>query len=153
MGIFDNFEPKKNGSNQYTPANEAEAWVGVLFACVAVDQDVTSMEADTMSRVLLKKQIVQDQDLTQLYKAVFNRFPYVGSKAMIDGAVAFIPADSRPTVFTLACEVVLADSIMTEGEQELLTYLADALDLPGEILSKIIEVYLIRNRGNIAITG
>lgn len=153
MGIFDKFEPKKNGSNLYTPAHEAEAWVGILFACVAVDQNVSEMEADTMSRVLLKKQIVQGQDLANLYRAVFNRYPYVGSKAMIDGAVPFIPADSRPTVYALACEVVLADSIMTEGEQELLTYLAQALELPGEVLSKIIEVYLIRNKGNVAITG
>ena len=41
----------------YTPQNEQEAWIAIMHACVAVDDDVADVELDEMAQTLADRGI------------------------------------------------------------------------------------------------
>jgi uncharacterized tellurite resistance protein B-like protein len=54
-------------------------------------------------------------------------------------------------LFALVIELLLADGFLGEKEKEILEYLTDLLKIESELAQKIVEVMLIKNKGNVII--
>jgi len=145
-GIFNT--TGKSDQTTYSPQNEQEAWIAVLIACIAVDDDVADEELEELSVTLAGKSMFDGHDVLAYSKAAFFAHHDLGSKGLIDNAVDKISSAYRPTLFALTAQVVLADCVITEKENELISYLYSAMDMDPRLANKILDVILILNKGN-----
>ena len=130
------------------PADEKEAIVGILFACMTSDAKLPEQETESLAHLLLIKEMFRSNDVLSCYRNAMMQHSHVGTKPLIDECRDKISADMRPTVFAMAADLMLSDGKMEIGEDDTLHYLSDALAIPAEQREKIIEVMMIKNRGN-----
>jgi hypothetical protein len=133
-------------SYTYTPQNEQEAWIAIMHACVAVDDDVADEELDVMAHTLANRKLFEGHDIMAYSRTVFYAHAQVGSKVLIDNSVDLIAAENRPTLFAHTIQLVLSDCVVTEKEEELIQYLYSALDLDEKKAQEIVKVILILNK-------
>ncbi|MHA6248384.1 tellurite resistance TerB family protein [Pontibacter sp. CAU 1760] len=144
MGLYDLKYSKATG--MYTPANEQEAWIAVLHACMAVDEDVADEELDKLADMLTFKPFFKGHDVREYYKSVLLAQAELGSKHLIDNSVDQIPPEHKNDLFAQTIEMVLADGVIAEKEKELVSYITSALDLDLEVCQHIIQSKLQRNK-------
>jgi hypothetical protein len=150
MGLFD----KIFGSSKttYTPQNKQEAIFAVMYACMATDGEVSQVEIDVLCRLLVYKQDFAGHDIPAYHRVVAPIHIEVGSKVIIDSSVSVIPAEDKPTLFAMVMELLLADGVLGPNEQEIAAYLAEKLPLDLGLTQKIVDVILIKNKGNVILS-
>ncbi|WP_026461572.1 tellurite resistance TerB family protein [Adhaeribacter aquaticus] len=146
MGVFN--ESTNLPHITYQPQNEQEAWIAIMHACIAVDEDVAEEELDELAQTLANKELFEGHNILEYYKTVMLAHTQIGSKQLIDNSVDFISPEYKATLFALIIELVLADGRIDEKERELIKYLYSALDMEVDLANKIVEVILIKNKGN-----
>lgn len=134
-------------SYTYTPQNEQEAWIAIMHACVAVDDDVADAELDEMAQTLADWPLFEGHDIMAYTRRVFYAHVQLGSKILIDNSVDLIAEESRPALFAHTIQLVLSDCVVTEKEEELIQYLHSALDMDEKEAQAIVRDILIRNEG------
>ncbi|HLP55281.1 MAG TPA: tellurite resistance TerB family protein [Fluviicola sp.] len=154
MGLFDKLFNSNPSTVTYTPKNEQEAWIAIMYACIAADGDVSEAETDKMIQFLVYKSMFKgDNIIENLYKPAMTAQKQIGSKAVIDSSTSLISDDGKPTLFALIMELLLADGILGDQEREIVEYLSESLKLESSLAQKIVEVMLIKNKGNVVIVG
>ncbi len=153
MGIFDTLFHSTPSTITYAPQSEQEAWVSVMYACIAADGEISDTETDKLCELLVVKTLFHNRDIADYYHNSMLAHKQLGSKILIDSSVSAIQESNKPTLFTLTMELLLADGILGEKEKEIAEYLTEALALNPETARKIVEVMLIRNSGNFVIVN
>lgn len=153
MGLFDKLFSTAPSQITYSPKNEQEATMAIMYACMATDGDVSDIEIDTLARLVGLKKNFQGHDIVAYHKTVLLTHQQIGSKNLIDSSVNAIPIETKPTIFAMVMEILLADGILAEKEREIAEYLASKFSLDEELSQKIVEVILIKNKGAIALLG
>lgn len=148
MGIFDRFKKAMEKEYQYIPGNECEAWVGILYSCIIADGEIVKVEENTLSLMLVNKKKFEEVDVAKLYRNVAEAQHKIGGAGIIDACVPFIKEEEKATIFCLSVELVLADGILDEDEEKLIEYIAEKLQIDETLVDRIVEVMLIRNKGN-----
>ncbi len=148
MGIFDRFKKAIEKEYQYTPSNECEAWVGILYSCIMADGEIVKVEENTLSLMLVNKKKFEEVDVARLYRNVAEAQHRIGGVGLIDACTPFINKEEKSTIFCLSVELVLADGILDEDEEKLIEYIAKKLEVDSTLVDHIVEVMLIRNMGN-----
>lgn len=154
MGLFDKFFSSENkaANFNFVPTNEMDAWVGIFYACAGVDGNVSEIEADMMSNCLVFKSWFDTSDTENMmrpYRQAISAIQAVGSNAIIDSCVPFISEDRKNTLFCFIVEVLTADSILHDSEKNILEYLQNSLHISDDVAMKILDVYFMRNYGNL----
>jgi uncharacterized tellurite resistance protein B-like protein len=147
MTLFDKLSPAEPCVD-FIPATEQEAWIYVMYGCIAADGNVSEAETDKLCQLVVSKTFFEDHDVVPYYQNAMYVHEQTGSKELICNAAERITIKSRPTLFALVMDLLLADGILGEKEQEIAEYLATAIQLDKETAEKIVEVMLIRNKGN-----
>lgn len=142
------FDSNGGSMPTFVPANEQEAWIAIFFAVMAADKVLAAMEVNTVSRHLVMKELFVGQNIEAMYEKVMRAQQQMTSKLMIDAAAPGVSEDNRKTVMALACDIVMADGILSQEENQILTYLGSALSLNVEDLTRIVDVMFIKNKGN-----
>ncbi|RDV14488.1 TerB family tellurite resistance protein [Pontibacter diazotrophicus] len=150
MGVFDKKYPKATRAS-YAPGNEQEAWIAIMHACIAVDEDVADEELEELAQALAYKPIFEGHDVREYYKAVLLAHARIGSKQLIDNSVEYISAERKYDLFALTIELVLADGVLANKEEELISYISSALDLDEETARKIVDKRLQDYKNNSAL--
>lgn len=153
MGLFDKVFSSTPTKVTYSPKNEQEACIGIMYACLATDGDVSDIEIEKLTSMIGFKQNFQGHDIVASYKTAMVTHKQVGSKAIIDSSVSKVSADNKPTLFAMIMELLLADGILADKEKEIAEYLSTSLQLDSNTAQKIIEVMLIKNKDNMVIVG
>ena len=148
MGIFDRFKKAIEKEYIYVPKDEVEAWVGMLYACVMADGEIVKVEENALSLMLITKKKFEDVDVPKVYRHVAEAQYKIGGAGLIDACAPLIKEGERPTIFSMSVELVLADGILDEDEEKIIEYIADKLKIEDALVERIVEVMLIRNRGN-----
>ena len=130
----------------YTPQNEQEAWIAIMHACVAVDDDVADVELDEMAQTLADRPLFEGHDIMAYSRNVFYAHVQLGSKILIDNSVDLVSEESRPTLFAHTIQLVLSDCVVTEKEEELIQYLYSALDMDENQAQEIVRDILLLNK-------
>ena len=153
MGIFDTLLESTPSTITYTPQNEQEAWVSIMYACMAADGEISDIEIDKMCELLIGKKIFHNEEIADYYQPVMKAHNLAGSRSMIDNSVSLIDETNRPTLFALTMEILLADGILGDNEMKIAEYLSTALNLEHDLAKKIVDVMLIKNNGNFIIVN
>ncbi|PVY39672.1 tellurite resistance TerB family protein [Pontibacter virosus] len=133
-------------SYTFTPQNEQEAWIAIMHACVAVDDDVSDEELDEMAQTLADRTLFEGHDIMAYSRNVFYAHVQLGSKILIDNSVDLVSEENRPTLFAHTIQLVLSDCVVTEKEEELIHYLYSALDMDEKEAQDIVRDVLIQNK-------
>lgn len=153
MGIFDTLFISAPSAITYAPQSEQEAWVAIMYACMAADGEISDIEIDKLCELLVVKTLFHNKDIAEYYQPVMLAHKHVGSKLLIDNSISMIHEDYKPTLFALTMDILLADGILGEYEKDIAQYLTTALTLDSETAKKIVEIMLIRNNGNFVIVN
>ncbi|WCO02459.1 tellurite resistance TerB family protein [Psychroserpens ponticola] len=152
MGLFDQFIKKPEIKDiNYKPLSDFEAWIGILYACMSSDGVVSDVEIDSLSRMIVHKQKFSGIDIAPLYDTVAEAKLKIGGIGLIEACSEFVNESDKDTLFSMAIEIVLADGILDIDEQKVIELIADRMKIDTELVEKIIQVMLIRNRGNVII--
>ena len=141
MGLFDKKYTKATPGS-YHPGNEQEAWIAIMHACIAVDEDVADEELEELAQTLAYKPIFEGHNVREYYKSVLLAHTRMGSKQLIDNSVDYISPANKYDLFALAIELVLADGVLADKEEELISYISSALDLEENISRQIVNTRL-----------
>ncbi|PKV76038.1 tellurite resistance TerB family protein [Pontibacter ramchanderi] len=133
-------------SYTYTPQNEQEAWIAIMHACVAVDDNVADAELDEMAQTLADRALFEGHDIMAYSRNVFYAHVQLGSKILIDNSVDLVSEENRPALFAHTIQLVLSDCVVTEKEEELIKYLYSALDLNEKEAQEIVRDVMLRNK-------
>lgn len=153
MSIFDTHVQSTNSPITYTPESEQEAWIAIMYACMAVDGEISDTEIDKMCEQLVLKKLFYNKDIADYYQPVMKAHNLAGSRSMIDNSISVIKEESRPVLFALTMEILLADGILGDNEKKIAEYLSNSLELNPELAKKIVDVLLIKNSGNFIIVN
>lgn len=145
MGLFDKFK----GSSDFEPKNEQEAWTSILYACAAVDGEISDAEIDSFSRLLLFKQKFKNYNFGDLFQRLSKANKEIGGKQIIEKSAKKVTDEYKQTVFALAMETVLSDGLLGDKEAELVEILSKSLALTETDSQKIVDVILIKMKGNL----
>jgi uncharacterized tellurite resistance protein B-like protein len=152
MGLFDQFIKKPEIKDiNYKPLSDFEAWIGILYACMSADGKVSDVEIDSLSRMIVMKQKFSGIDISPLYDSVAEAKLKLGGIGLIEACSDFVNEHDKDTLFSMAIEIVLADGIIEKDEERVIELIADRMKIDSELVAKIIQVMLIRNRGNVVI--
>jgi hypothetical protein len=144
MGLFD--RTYKPSLIPYSPRNEQEAWLAIMHACIAVDEEVADEELEELSETLAGKPLFDGHNIREYYRTVLLAHDRIGSKQLIDISVDHVSPANKPALFAASIELLLADGILADKEGELVRYLYSALDLEEDLAKKIIDSVLDANK-------
>lgn len=148
MGLFDKiFNAKTTSQEMFSPA---EAFAAITLAAIASDGYLSDEEAQGLSFLLSRMQLFRsysDDVMRRMFDKLLNLLKREGVGALFNSALASLPYDLRPTAFAIATDLVLADGVVTETEQDFLNQLHQALEISDDLALKIVEVLLIKNKG------
>jgi uncharacterized tellurite resistance protein B-like protein len=154
MGFLSKFfEAAKDALYVYMPSAMEERWIGILYAIMTVDGEITVGEKKYLDMIVSSKQMFVGHDVGKYYENAKYARTRTTSKGMIDNCSLIFPVRIRQTLFTQAIEMVLYDGKVGVEETEVLYYLSDKLELDRTLSDNIIKVMLIRNTGNIGFNG
>lgn len=134
--------------NAFSPANEKEAWIGILFACISSDKRLPEQETETLAHLLLIKEMFKSSEVLTIYRDCMLAHSKLGSKGLIDICISKVEDQNKPTLFAMAADLMLSDGNIQPEEKEILDYLSFGFSLNFDLKQKIIEVILIKNKGN-----
>ena len=150
MGLFDKIFKANTVAFSYTPKSEQEAWIAIMYGCIAVDGEVSESEVDALLRLVVFKSLFENHDIKSSYVNALSAYKQIGSKGLIDSSSAKVGSD-KATLFALVMELLLADGVLGSKEEEIAEYLTTSLSLDADLAQKIVEVMLIKNKGNIVV--
>jgi uncharacterized tellurite resistance protein B-like protein len=129
--------------------DEKEAFMAVIYACMAADNDVSNQEYDEMIHILSGKQLYVNTDLRMIFNKIKTLHQSIGynSFKLIELAADKINESLRLTLYAHAIEIFLSDKNFHANEKQLATYLQRALEIDTRWAKKIQEVITIKNRG------
>ena len=146
MGLFGNVFG--NSSNQRL--NAAEAFAGILLGAIACDGHISAEEADGLwvitSRMKLYESFTGDKFSSMMSKLV-KIHKREGDEALLRKCAGSLPDELCETVFANACDLVLADGIVEDEEEEFMNLLQKVLNINPDDAVKIADVIVIKNRG------
>ncbi len=134
---------------QITSLSDKESFVGILYAIIAADGEITQEEGQdfmtTCSRAKIMSSVTSNQ-----WRDIIGKCTKIARKqspeALVNLAVQNIPEGMKAGTFAYACELVFADGFADPDEQKLLDIIKKGLDISDELAYKVAEVVTIKNR-------
>jgi uncharacterized tellurite resistance protein B-like protein len=144
MGLFDGIKSKV--ATNLTPQ---QAVMAIVIAAVKTDGEVENAEIARLqamcglSPLFASNTSDQDRALVSAANTLTNQ---LGQRAVERAGEALSPA-LRETAFAFACDMVLADGVLADTEEQFLSKLAADLKIDEAVAESIAMVTIIRNRG------
>lgn len=152
MGLFSK-KAKEEYKSNLLPINEHEAWLSIMYCCVATDGHVADAEIDLISRTLLLKKFFEGYDIVPMFGKAGRAWSDFGEDKVIMEAAELISEEHKDTLFAICVELVLVDGILETEEEKVVEKIAKALNINETYAKQIVEVLIVKNRGNIEFTG
>ncbi len=147
MGLFDNFFGTQKESQEMAVQ---EAFAGILLAAAAADGHIADEEAEGLWSTLSRMRMFESWS-GQQFSHMMDRLVKILKRHDVDGlldrCVNSLPNKLHETAFANACDIVLADGVVEEDEEEFLEKLQRRLDVSGDEALTIVEVMIIKNKG------
>jgi len=144
MGLFKTLFSSTPSVLSYQPKSIQEAYMAVLYPIVAIDGDVGDEEINRLSWITMQTGLFEGIDLTPIVIEVGTSITKYGEKTLIDAGIKLINQKYRPQLFCFCAELILADGVVTEEEEQILDYLAKAIAISDDTAKKIVEVMMIK---------
>jgi len=144
MGFFSKAMPTTTQSGF---ANEQDAYAAIMFAVALSDGEIASDEIKNIVATILSKKLFAGRNAEDVHqKIIENLAKFKDLNELLNAAVYKISNEQKEPLFATLVDMVLADGVVNEGEQQMLEKLKESLNISDALTSKIIEVLLIKNR-------
>ena len=147
MGLFDKvFGTQTKAQEMFSPA---EAYAAIALAAIASDGYLADEEVEGFITNLNRMQLFRSYSgdvMRRMIDKLFGILKREGVGALFNAAKSSLPHEMAPSVFAVATDLVLADGVVTEQEQDFLNQLYQALEIPDEIAVKVVEVMMMKNQ-------
>lgn len=147
MSLFEKFD--QSIPNNEKQISEYEAWIAILYACLSSDGENSESETDLLVNSIYTKEKFLGIQISPLYEKVMKIKNEIGQLKFLDMYCPVITENERPTLFSLAVDLTFADGELHREERNVIDMIAKRFQLNEELASKIIEVMMIKNKGNI----
>jgi tellurite resistance protein len=128
----------------------AEAFAAITLAATASDgylsEDEVRVIYSALSRMKLFRSYPYDV-MNRMFDRLLSILRRQGLDTLFNTAKESLPYNLRQAAFTVATDLVLADGIVTQEEKDFLNDLYQALDIPSELATQIVQVMLIKHQG------
>lgn len=143
MGLFDKLRTAT------APAFDPQrAIMTIVVAAVKADGDISADEVGRIrsmcarSPIFARNSTEQDDVVIDFADSVTRQLK---GDAVLQASKALKP-ELRETAFAFACDMVLADGMVTDTEEQYLADLASKLDLSDDVVNAVVQTTVIRNR-------
>lgn len=130
-------------------SNNAEALAGVAYAAVASDREIKDIEVIYLQAIFSRKRLFEGWTVAD-YKALFRKLQNIldvqGLKALLEMSIRRLPETFYRSAFAIAVDLVLADGVLKDEEEEFLRLLQGKLLIDNALASQITEVIVIKNQ-------
>jgi tellurite resistance protein len=129
---------------------DKEAVVALLFLIVTADGAIAPEEEELVIAASNRMKLLRGQGIDQFNDAVQKIRDAIEAKGrdeVFAAGIAALPAELRETVYALAADVVFADGSIDAQENEFLRGMQEALQVPDDLATKVLEVMRIKNKG------
>jgi len=140
---FDSFESKQT-------VGPKEGYAGVLLCASACDGHISDDEVGALMTALMRMKMYQNVPPNQFSKMMDKLLGILkrgGPEKLLDTVGNAVPPELRETVFTNACNIVLADGVVEDDEKEFMNNLVTRLEIGKDRAKQIIKVMVIKNKG------
>ncbi|AKG20343.1 tellurite resistance TerB family protein [Calothrix sp. 336/3] len=148
MGLFDQMLGAQSSVQE--TLSPTEAFAAITLAAIASDGYLSEEEgrviSSTLSRMRLFKSYSNDV-MVRMFDKLLGILRREGINTLFRVAKASLPHDLREAAFAVATDLVLADGIVAQEEQDFLNDLCLDLGIDSNVATQIVEVMLIKNRG------
>lgn len=149
MGLFDRVR-KANIQQTQIALGPAESFAAIALVVVAADGYLADAEVNLLTAVLSRMQLFRSYPndvMRRMFDNLCNQLQRHGAQVLIEAAIKTLPHELYDTTFAVATDLVLADGQVTPEEENLLTSLCQALEIPESTAQEIINVMVIKNKG------
>jgi tellurite resistance protein len=129
---------------------DKEAVVALLFLTVTADGEIAPQEEELVIAASNRMKLLRDQGIADFNAAVQRVRDAIDAKGraeVFEAGVRALPPELKQTVYTLAGDIVFADGTASPEEMTFLREVQEALEVPDELATKVIEVMRIKNCG------
>jgi len=147
MGLFDKMFGAQ--SQVQEALNPAEPFAAITLAATASDGNLSDQQARGISSVLSRIKLFRsysNDEIDRMFDKLLDSLRRYGINALSNSAKESLPYDLREAAFAVATDLVLADGLLTQQEQDFLNLYQD-LGISAEITTQIVQVMWIKNRG------
>lgn len=148
MALFDKISGTQ--SQVQEALSSAEAFAAITLAATASDTYLSDEEARGISSALSRMKLFRSYSndvINRMFDKLLGILRREGIDTLFNIAKESLPYDLREAAFAVATDLVLADGVVTQEEQEFLNDLYQALGISGDVATQIVQVMLIKNRG------
>ncbi len=144
MGLFDSFRQET-----FPTMNPQQAIMTIVLGAVAADGEVSDDEIRriqgmcALSPLFASNSVEEDLGIMRFAGRALTQH---GEEA-VSKAIEVLSPELRETAFAFACDMVLADGVLTPTEERFMTDLAKRLELRDNVPESIIFTTIVRNRG------
>lgn len=143
------FSSSKTPSSSDTFSTQ-EAFLAIALATSAADGNIVEEEVKGIFAYLLQMKMfdgLTERQLSDMFKKLVTVLQNEGVGGLVAIAKSSLPAELRETAFACAVDIALADGVVEDSEKALLDELQQVLEVSDEIGGKVLEVMMIKNRG------
>ena len=133
-----------------TLQNEQEAAVAILFGCLRHSgKPVQNRHIEHLSRMLMLNEKFARFELQPMAEKAMALLKMFGSRTVIEHSAPLITEGFKPTLFSMACELMTGDGELSESESEIVGLTALYLGVSIEMMRIMLTTFIIRNRWNV----
>jgi hypothetical protein len=129
--------------------NQAEAFAGVAFAAIAADREIKDIELVYLQAIFSRMRLFEGWTVAQ-YTALFQKLQALlgqqGVAGLLEASVKSLAPRFSQSVFAVSVDVILADGIVRDEEEEFLYQLQQLLQIDTPLASQITRVIAIKNQ-------
>lgn len=145
MGLFDKVLGSSNDK-----LTEADGMAGIALCAVAADGAITEEEAAGLGTSLARMKLyngMSNRDVNKIFERCIKTVRSQGVEHLMTVSAAAITPTLRPTAFTLAADLIMADGEVAPEEKRFLEKIQKSLDVSDDLALKIVEVIALKNKG------
>lgn len=132
----------------YAPSNEQAAWLAMAYTAASIHGDIAEEAREALCKLLAAKQMYRGHEMVDYFKEVWKVKDHLPPKEIIRQAAKRVNQDHAPTLFCIITDILLTKGYLTRQEENLLDYISVMLSLDTKTSNTILEVLLIKNKGN-----
>lgn len=139
MKILSKLFGSKAPAENYKPGSEQEAWIGIMYASMHIDEHISDHELQEMFDLLEKQPLFKNKHVAEYYQPVMLADRKIGSYNLIDACAVHITENHKILLFELIMKLLLVDKKLKQKEKEIAEYLTGALHLEFNHAKKIVD--------------
>jgi uncharacterized tellurite resistance protein B-like protein len=138
------------GSQEEKSLSRHEAFAGILLAASASDGEIAEEEMNVFCTTVGRMRMFSTWDsdrLIELFRGLLGQIVDEGVEVVLQRCARSLPPELRKTAFINACDLVMADGVVEQGEKEYINRLWKTLEISPEEAKTMAQVIVLKNRG------